>query len=268
LPRFIEEAVNSSAVLVALIGREWATLTDEDGGRRLNNPDDFVRFEVKAALERGVRVIPVLVDGASPLRQQELPADLHKLARLNALKLSYDRYQDDANRLFDIIRRVLEEAEREAREEAELSAVKAQARSAGEAGGAAGAQDRYAALLRARERDFGLEDPDTLATRHNLASSTGQAGDAAGARDQFAALLPVLERVLGPERPNTLIARHSLAYWTGEAGDAAGARDQFAALLSILERVSGPEHPDTLTARNGFDYWTEQAGGRAGNGMK
>jgi hypothetical protein len=54
----IEDAVNSSAVLVALIGQQWATLTDEDGVRRLDNPDDYVRFEVKAALERGVRVIP------------------------------------------------------------------------------------------------------------------------------------------------------------------------------------------------------------------
>jgi hypothetical protein len=103
----IEEAVNSCAVLVALIGRQWATLTDEDGARRLDNPDDFVRFEVKTALERGVRVIPVLLDGARPLRQQELPDDLRKLARLNAHKLAYDRYQDDADRLLDLIQRVL-----------------------------------------------------------------------------------------------------------------------------------------------------------------
>jgi hypothetical protein len=104
----IEEKVNSCAVLVALIGRQWATLADEDGARRLDNPDDYVRFEVKTALERGVRVIPVLLDGARPLRQQELPAELHKLARLNAHKLSYDRYQDDADRLLDLIQRVLD----------------------------------------------------------------------------------------------------------------------------------------------------------------
>jgi hypothetical protein len=103
----IEGAVNSSAVLVALIGRQWATLTDQAGVRRLDNPDDYVRFEVKTALERGVRVIPVLVDGAKPLRQQDLPAELHKLARLNAHKLSYDRYQDDAGRLLDLVQRVL-----------------------------------------------------------------------------------------------------------------------------------------------------------------
>ncbi len=106
----IREAVDSCAVLVVLIGRQWATLTDEEGRRRLDNPDDYVRFEVQTALERGVRVIPVLVDGARPLRQQQLPAELQKLARLNALELSYGRYEYDADRLLNLLQRVLASA--------------------------------------------------------------------------------------------------------------------------------------------------------------
>lgn len=66
-----------------------------------------MRFEVQTALEHGVRVIPVLVDGARPPRQQQLPAALHKLARLNALELSYSRFQYDADRLLELIQRVL-----------------------------------------------------------------------------------------------------------------------------------------------------------------
>jgi hypothetical protein len=102
----IRQAVGSCAVLVALIGRQWATLTDEQGRRRLDDPDDYVRFEIQTALERGVRVIPVLVDGAKPLRREQLPAGLHKLMRLNALELSYSRYEYDAGRLLDLIQRV------------------------------------------------------------------------------------------------------------------------------------------------------------------
>jgi hypothetical protein len=86
-------------VLVALIGRQWVTLADEEGNRRLDNPGDFVRFEVQTALEPGVRVIPVLVDGARALREQELPSGLQGLAGLNALDLSYSRYEYDAGRL-------------------------------------------------------------------------------------------------------------------------------------------------------------------------
>lgn len=103
----IREAIDSCAVLVALIGDQWATLADEQGYPRLQNPDDLVRFEVQAALERGVRVIPVLVDDAKPLRQEQLPAELHKLARLNALELSYGRYEYDADRLLKLIQRIL-----------------------------------------------------------------------------------------------------------------------------------------------------------------
>jgi hypothetical protein len=57
-----------------------------------------------------VRVIPVLVDGAKPLRQEQLPKRLHKLARLNAHTLSLDHYEYDATRLLDLIQRVLAEA--------------------------------------------------------------------------------------------------------------------------------------------------------------
>ena len=103
----VQEAVSSCAVLVALIGRQWATLADEMGRRRLDHPDDFIRFEIQTALERGVRVIPVLVDGARPLRQQQLPPALHKLARLNAHKLSYDYYEYDIDRLLELIQRML-----------------------------------------------------------------------------------------------------------------------------------------------------------------
>jgi hypothetical protein len=106
----IEDAVDSCAVLVALIGPDWVTIADEEGHRRLDDPNDFVRFEIHTALERGVRVIPVLVDGTRPLRQEQLPAELHKLARLNAQKLSNDHYRGDTDQLLDLIQRVLDAA--------------------------------------------------------------------------------------------------------------------------------------------------------------
>jgi TIR domain len=106
----IRVAVDSCIVLVALIGRQWATLADEEGRRRLDNPDDWVRFEIGAALERGVWVIPVLVDGARPLRSQQLPVELEQLARIQALELSNDRYEYDADRLFKRLNWILAEA--------------------------------------------------------------------------------------------------------------------------------------------------------------
>jgi len=56
----IQKAVAESDVLVAFIGKNWAGV-DRNGKSRLNNPNDFVRLEISAALERNIRVIPVLV---------------------------------------------------------------------------------------------------------------------------------------------------------------------------------------------------------------
>src|SRR6266566_9099778 len=53
----ITTAVGSCDVLLALIGDEWLTVTDEDGRRRLDSPEDFVRLEIETALTRNVLVI-------------------------------------------------------------------------------------------------------------------------------------------------------------------------------------------------------------------
>ena len=60
----IETTVAKCDVLIAVIGRNWVTSKDDHGDRRLNNPEDFVRMEIGAALKRKIRVMPVLVDGA------------------------------------------------------------------------------------------------------------------------------------------------------------------------------------------------------------
>ena len=84
----LTRAVGSCDVLLALIGDEWLTVTDEHGRRRLDDPDDFARLELEAALARNIRVIPVLVDGARMPRADELPPSLAPLAGRQALQLS------------------------------------------------------------------------------------------------------------------------------------------------------------------------------------
>jgi hypothetical protein len=102
----IDRAVGRCEVLLALVGPQWLTASDAEGQRRLDDPDDTVRLEVEAALGRGIRVIPVLVDDAVMPRGQELPDSLAPLARRNALGLSYDRYAYDLERLLDVVSRV------------------------------------------------------------------------------------------------------------------------------------------------------------------
>lgn len=103
----IEIAVNKCEVLVALIGKRWLFAEDETG-RRLDNPNDFVRLEIQAALERKIRLIPVLVDGASPLRIYDLPSTLIPLARLQVLEIIATRFDADLRRLIELIQNVLD----------------------------------------------------------------------------------------------------------------------------------------------------------------
>ena len=70
---------------VAVMGPRWLSARTNDGNPRLYNPTDYVRIEIESALKRDIRVIPVLVDGASMPRQSDLP--LHALARRNAVEI-------------------------------------------------------------------------------------------------------------------------------------------------------------------------------------
>jgi tetratricopeptide (TPR) repeat protein len=103
----IDQAVDACQVLLALVGPQWLTITDAEGQRRLDNPEDTVRLEIQAALARDVRVIPVLVDNTPMPSRQQLPDSLESLARRNALELSYNRYAYDLGRLLEAVEKVV-----------------------------------------------------------------------------------------------------------------------------------------------------------------
>jgi tetratricopeptide (TPR) repeat protein len=87
----INEAVGSTDVCLVMIGHQWLTVTDAQGKRRLDDPNDFVRIEVESALRNPrTRVIPVLVDSAVMPAADELPASLADLAYRNAVKVRTD----------------------------------------------------------------------------------------------------------------------------------------------------------------------------------
>jgi len=104
----IERAVSACNVLIAVIGREWLTTVDQQGKRRLENPDDWVRLEIETALNRNVRVIPALVDGALMPHADELPESLKKFARRQGVEISQSRFRADMDRLIHSLEKVVE----------------------------------------------------------------------------------------------------------------------------------------------------------------
>jgi tetratricopeptide (TPR) repeat protein len=105
----ITSAVGSCDVLLALIGEQWLSTTDEQGRARLDDPNDFVRLEIEAALTRNVRVIPILIGAARMPRADQLPPSLAKLVRRQALELSPSRFDFDTSRLLKVLDRALAE---------------------------------------------------------------------------------------------------------------------------------------------------------------
>ena len=104
----IRQAVGECDVLVAVVGDSWQEL-DERGEPRLNNPADFVRIEIAAALTRDIPVVPVLVGAAQVPREQEMPAELADLAYRNAREVrAGSSMEGDLRRLISGIERALD----------------------------------------------------------------------------------------------------------------------------------------------------------------
>jgi hypothetical protein len=97
--RYIDEAVGKCDAVVALIGRHWSDAKDAQGHRRLDEADDFVRLEISSALQRGIRVIPLLVDGAVLPDPAELPPDLEPLLDRQAIRVDNTTWESSVGKL-------------------------------------------------------------------------------------------------------------------------------------------------------------------------
>lgn len=100
----INQTLAKATVLLAIIGRRWVGVMNAAGQRRLDQQDDLVRLEIQTALERGVLVIPVLVDGARMPSAEELPDGLRGLASKHALELADVRWDHDIELLISSLR--------------------------------------------------------------------------------------------------------------------------------------------------------------------
>jgi len=109
-PSAIQSAVRNAAVLIAVIGPRWLTLTDERAVRLIDREDDWVRRELAMAFANEVAVLPVLLkdtptDAVMPTGA-ELPEDIRPLATLQAVEISQRRLSADLERLVTAITRI------------------------------------------------------------------------------------------------------------------------------------------------------------------
>ncbi len=104
-PARIDERLQAASVLLVVIGPTWLRVADEAGRRRLDKPDDWVCNEIAYAIDSKLAIIPFLLAGTSLPDRKALPKRIVKLADQQAIKVNYESWDDDLNRLI----RALEE---------------------------------------------------------------------------------------------------------------------------------------------------------------
>ena len=88
--KFIERKISQSAVVLAIIGPGWLTVTENDGSSpRLRNPVDPLRHELEYAHKKRRPVIPVCINETPVPTQDQLPESLRWLPGLHAQRI-YD----------------------------------------------------------------------------------------------------------------------------------------------------------------------------------
>jgi hypothetical protein len=99
-----------SDVVLVVIGERWLSVTQEGSDqRRLDDPEDMVRWEVANALafkaDRDA-VAQVLLDDVQPPPRASLPDDLHRLFDMQAYRLRYEDWDANVTHLVDHLRRI------------------------------------------------------------------------------------------------------------------------------------------------------------------
>jgi len=103
----IQRTCSSCEILLAIIGKQWATIQDKNGKLRLENERDLVRIEIATALQKGLRVIPVLVGGAVMPDESILPSDVQPIVYRNAWDLTDKGFHHDTQLLIDAIKKIM-----------------------------------------------------------------------------------------------------------------------------------------------------------------
>ncbi|MEO1329969.1 MAG: TIR domain-containing protein [Pseudomonadota bacterium] len=160
---FLNAQVAEADVLLALIGDKWLEATNpETGRRRLDDPADFVRIEIAAALaDPAVRVIPVMLDQTPIPSEAALPALLAPLSRRNAVRLTHERFDADMGGLTRALQTALTEAEQRRADATARDRRQAEARAAEEAA---------AARRAAREEHLAGLSPEEVAKAEEMAN--------------------------------------------------------------------------------------------------
>ncbi|MEL7147579.1 MAG: FISUMP domain-containing protein [Bacteroidota bacterium] len=98
--KVLDAKIKESHIVLAIIGKQFTSIRDNDDNVRIFQENDFVNLEISTALAQKKVVIPVLVDGAKMPELKDLPQNLHQLVFLNGIELRHGSWKRDTGKLF------------------------------------------------------------------------------------------------------------------------------------------------------------------------
>lgn len=108
-PTVLADALRQARVMVAVVGPNWLSATDEWGRRRIDDRGDWVRQELLTGLERlragELVLLPVFLDRAPPLTREALDGKLADFADLQRLELGAASWERDLEALIEQVER-------------------------------------------------------------------------------------------------------------------------------------------------------------------
>lgn len=108
-PDELRDRLERSGVLVMVVHREWlADLAERAAPADKHRDDkdkDWVHFELATAIELGIPVLPLLIDGATQPTARELPGDIAEFAHQQAHRIQFGQWEHDVRRLIDAVER-------------------------------------------------------------------------------------------------------------------------------------------------------------------
>ncbi|HEX2906152.1 MAG TPA: toll/interleukin-1 receptor domain-containing protein [Phototrophicaceae bacterium] len=102
---YIRQRVRECDVLIAIVGPSWMDTLRE---REHHADEDYVRLEIRLALEEGKPIAPICIKGAAPPRVQDLPADLRPMLDYHMAFLNSGRdFLDNIERVVNAVEELL-----------------------------------------------------------------------------------------------------------------------------------------------------------------
>jgi tetratricopeptide (TPR) repeat protein len=217
----IEDTYARCKALIAVIGPEWTGTDSSGSGRAIDNPNDWLRREIEAAVARGILILPVLVNEAEMPRPDELPPSLAPLTNHQAVSLRRDDHRSQIDRLIRKLEPVLEPAVDRSDQLYQLG--------------------EFDAAKKAIELAIASGHPEVLPQAYNrLGVIKGQEGDAGGAEAAFRSAIACGDREVSPR------SAFNLGNLLSHLGDGAAAEDAYRMAIDFSDPAVSPRAYNNL----------------------